>query len=71
MGLTVEDFNSLVPTQSACNVVYDALAPVRVKSRLESIRPLPVKTAGRKNVFGQTVKVRQMQSELGSAGVPR
>jgi homodimeric pyruvate:ferredoxin (flavodoxin) oxidoreductase len=24
--------------------------------------------AGRKNVFGQTVKVRQMQSELGSAG---
>eukprot|EP00931_Biecheleriopsis_adriatica_P069889 TRINITY_DN436_c0_g1_i9.p1 TRINITY_DN436_c0_g1~~TRINITY_DN436_c0_g1_i9.p1 ORF type:complete len:1849 (-),score=485.30 TRINITY_DN436_c0_g1_i9:160-5706(-) len=25
-------------------------------------------TAGRKNVFGQTVKVRQMQSELGSAG---
>jgi hypothetical protein len=26
VGLTVEDFNSLVPTQSACNVVYDALA---------------------------------------------
>eukprot|EP00403_Amphidinium_massartii_P040736 CAMPEP_0178437148 /NCGR_PEP_ID=MMETSP0689_2-20121128/34821_1 /TAXON_ID=160604 /ORGANISM="Amphidinium massartii, Strain CS-259" /LENGTH=1806 /DNA_ID=CAMNT_0020059297 /DNA_START=173 /DNA_END=5593 /DNA_ORIENTATION=+ len=25
-------------------------------------------TVGRKNVFGQTVKVRQMQSELGSAG---
>lgn len=25
-------------------------------------------TAGRKNVFGQAVKVRQMQSELGSAG---
>merc|ERR1719310_854852 len=25
-------------------------------------------SAGRKNIFGQTVKVRQMQSEMGSSG---
>ena len=37
---------------SVDELVFDALAPVRVKSRLESIRPLQVKTAGRKNVVG-------------------
>ena len=37
---------------SVDELVFDALAPARVKSRLESIRPLQVKTAGRKNVVG-------------------
>ena len=37
---------------SVDELVFDALVPARVKSRLESIRPLQVKTAGRKNVVG-------------------